>query len=133
MASIKWILALPIGLLPTISLGDFPDSNVHLDLTHTWAGYFALTTITLAYIFAMLEDVTYLRKSKPMLLGASMIWIAILVTYRQHGGTHIAVNLNPCLISPKEPLNNSGFLPVKPEWGRFFQFSGSKARGLAHG
>ena len=91
MASIKWILALPIGLLPTISLGDFPDSNVHLDLTHTWAGYFALTTITLAYIFAMLEDVTYLRKSKPMLLRASMIWIAILVTYRQHGGTHIAV------------------------------------------
>ncbi|GAB6049138.1 sodium:proton antiporter NhaD [Methyloparacoccus murrellii] len=91
MASIKWVLALPIGLLPTISLGDSPDSNVHLDLTHTWAGYFALTTITLAYIFAMLEDVTYLRKSKPMLLGASMIWIAILVTYRQHGGTHIAV------------------------------------------
>lgn len=42
-------------------------------------------------------------------------------------------DLNPCLISPKEPLNNSGFLPVKPEWGRFFQFSGSKARGLAHG
>ena len=39
-----------------------------LDMTHTWAGYFSLVVIVIAYVAAMFEDVTFLRKSKPMLL-----------------------------------------------------------------
>jgi len=61
------------------------------DLTASWAGYFSLAVIFLAYATAMFEDMTLLRKSKPMLLGATMIWIAILIVYRQDGDTTLAV------------------------------------------
>ena len=63
-----------------------------LDLTQSWAGYFAILVIVLAYIGAMFEDVTFLRKSKPMLFGASLIWLAILIIYKQHGDTALAVH-----------------------------------------
>jgi Na+/H+ antiporter NhaD/arsenite permease-like protein len=63
-----------------------------LDMTHTWAGYFSLVVIVIAYVAAMFEDVTFLRKSKPMLLGASLVWIAILVHYQQHGDPELALH-----------------------------------------
>ena len=39
----------------------------------------------------MIEDLTFLKKSKPMLFGASLIWLAILIVYREHGDTTLAV------------------------------------------
>lgn len=62
-----------------------------LDLTHHWAGYFSLTVMVAAYIAAMFEDVTELRKSKPMLLAAALIWFVIVLTYQQQGNDEIAV------------------------------------------
>jgi Na+/H+ antiporter NhaD/arsenite permease-like protein len=60
-----------------------------LDLTHHWAGYFSLVAMVLAYVAAMLEEETYLRKSKPMLLGAALVWFVIAIAYRQQGDTHL--------------------------------------------
>ena len=62
-----------------------------LDLTQTGAGYFSLVVIVIAYIAAMFEDVTFLRKSKPMLLGASLVWIAILIHYQRNGDPELAL------------------------------------------
>ncbi|TAN52477.1 MAG: sodium:proton antiporter [Methylococcaceae bacterium] len=70
--------------LPALS-GAAETAAEPLDLTHHWAGYFSLIVIALAYVAAMLEEVTELRKSKPMLLGASLVWLAIVLVYRQHG------------------------------------------------
>jgi hypothetical protein len=50
-----------------------------LDLTQHWAGYLALTVFAVAYILAMTEEVTELKKSKPMVFAASLIWIFIAV------------------------------------------------------
>ena len=87
--------ALSVGamllLTPLAGFADSVEAARPLDLTHTWAGYFSLVAVVLAYVFAMFEDVTFLRKSKPMLLGASLVWVAILVVYRQHGDTHPAL------------------------------------------
>ncbi|MGZ0078726.1 sodium:proton antiporter NhaD [Methylomonas sp. YC3] len=57
----------------------------HLDLTQHWVGYFSLVVMIVAYISAMLEDATHLRKSKPMLLAAALIWFVIVLAYQQHG------------------------------------------------
>ncbi|WP_017365179.1 sodium:proton antiporter NhaD [Methylococcus capsulatus] len=88
-------LALPLlGLLvglPSAALGDAETSPVPLDLTHHWAGYFSLVVMVSAYAAAMLEEVTHLRKSKPMLLGAALVWFAISLVYRQHGQVAAAV------------------------------------------
>ena len=86
MQTSKWLLGSFFLLLPVLVFADTPTSARPLDLTHSWAGYVSLIVIVLAYIAAMLEDVTFLRKSKPMLLGASLVWLAILVAYRQQGG-----------------------------------------------
>jgi len=55
-----------------------------LDLTHHWAGYIIVLLFTIAYILAMLEEVTELRKSKPMVFAASLIWVIIAGIYT-HG------------------------------------------------
>ncbi|MFA5017294.1 MAG: sodium:proton antiporter NhaD [Methylobacter sp.] len=56
-----------------------------LDLTQHWAGYLALTVFAVAYILAMTEEVTELKKSKPMVFAASLIWIFIAVFYTKAG------------------------------------------------
>ncbi len=57
----------------------------HLDLTHHWVGYLSVVIIVSAYIAAMFEDLTSLRKSKPMLLAAGLIWFVIVLVYQRHG------------------------------------------------
>jgi Na+/H+ antiporter NhaD/arsenite permease-like protein len=57
----------------------------HLDLTQHWAGYTALLLFACAYILAMLEEVTELRKSKPMVFAASLIWMFIALVYTNNG------------------------------------------------
>ncbi|WP_232470471.1 MULTISPECIES: sodium:proton antiporter NhaD [Methylococcus] len=52
-----------------------------LDLTRHWAGYLAVVIFFLAYFLAMAEEVTELRKSKPMVFAASVIWGLIAAVY----------------------------------------------------
>jgi len=79
-------------MLPTLGSAETA-ADVHaMDLTQHWAGYFSLVVMVLAYVLAMLEDQTYLRKSLPMLLGAALIWFAIVLTYREQGNVQLAVD-----------------------------------------
>ncbi len=59
--------------------------NSQLDLTNHWAGYAALVFFAFAYMLAMIEEVTELRKSKPMVFAASLIWLLIAVVYANNG------------------------------------------------
>ncbi|MGZ8246855.1 sodium:proton antiporter NhaD [Methylomagnum sp.] len=52
-----------------------------LDLTQHWVGYLSLVIFAVAYVLAMLEESTMLRKSKPMVLAASLIWVMIASIY----------------------------------------------------
>ncbi|MFI3184900.1 MAG: sodium:proton antiporter NhaD [Methylococcaceae bacterium] len=56
-----------------------------VDLTQHWVGYFALIVFAVAYILAMTEEVTELKKSKPMVFAASLIWIFIAIFYTKAG------------------------------------------------
>lgn len=60
-------------------------SFVPLDLTRHWVGYSSLALFFVAYVFAMLEDATMLRKSKPMVFAASLIWVLISAVYVSGG------------------------------------------------
>lgn len=62
-----------------------PSTAPSMDLTHHWAGYLALVLFVVAYILAMAEEVTELRKSKPMVFAASMIWVFIAAVYVEDG------------------------------------------------
>lgn len=55
-----------------------------LDLTNHTVGYLSLLLFAIAYLFVMAEEVTHLRKSKPVLLAAGLIWILIATVYAQN-------------------------------------------------
>ncbi len=56
-----------------------------LDLTATTFGYLALGIFVAAYILVILEETTQLRKSKPVLLAAGLIWALIGLAYAVAG------------------------------------------------
>ena len=56
-----------------------------LDLTHDSVGYIALGLFVLAYLLVMAEEFTGLRKSKPVILLAGVLWAMIAWVYREHG------------------------------------------------
>jgi len=61
-----------------------------LDLTSHWVGVFAIIIFVISYVFVMTEEVTHLRKSKPVILAAGLIWVLIAAIYASNGMTHAA-------------------------------------------
>jgi NhaD family Na+/H+ antiporter len=61
-----------------------------LNLTAHTIGYAALVIFVLAYLLVMAEEFTHMRKSKPVLLAAGLIWGMIAYIYASHGFTHAA-------------------------------------------
>lgn len=56
-----------------------------LDLTYTLPGVIVLTIFVIAYVFVIGEEFLNIRKSKPMLLAAGIIWIVLGWIYTNHG------------------------------------------------
>ncbi len=78
------IVSLLISNAALASVGE----HLRLDLTQHWVGYAALVIFVLAYTLVIFEEQLHLRKSKPVLLAAGLIWILIALTYRGMGDSH---------------------------------------------
>ena len=61
-----------------------------LDLTRSWFGYASLIIFALAYVLVILEEATQLRKSKPVLVAAGLIWALIGFAYTAAGTPEMA-------------------------------------------
>lgn len=61
-----------------------------LDLTHSAVGYISLIIFAAAYTLVMLEEQLHLRKSKPVLLAAGLIWLMLGYVYTNAGEVEIA-------------------------------------------
>ncbi|OUR73817.1 sodium:proton antiporter [Methylophaga sp. 41_12_T18] len=57
-------------------------------LTHHWVGYTALGIFIFAYTLVIFEEQLHLRKSKPVLLAAGLIWVLIALVYSNMGDSH---------------------------------------------
>ncbi len=68
------------------------DTATLIDLTGHWVGITALVIFVLAYIVVILEEFLHLRKSKPVMLAAGLIWLLIAMVYTQQGDTTTAAN-----------------------------------------
>ncbi len=62
---------------------------IALDLTASTVGIFSLIVFILAYLLVMAEEFTHLRKSKPVIIAAGIIWASIAWVYRSHPGMEI--------------------------------------------
>ena len=61
-----------------------------LDLTTHPVGYLSLLIFVIAYGLVMAEEFTHLRKSKPVILAAGIMWLLVAVAYSHTGDTHTA-------------------------------------------
>lgn len=52
-------------------------TTFNLHMTASWIGILCLITFCLAYVFVITEEFTSLRKSKPVMIGAGLIWILV--------------------------------------------------------
>lgn len=68
--------------LPAMASGH---GQVATDLTHTTMGYVAIFFFVAAYSLVIFEEQLHLRKSKPVMMAAGLIWILVALTYRQLG------------------------------------------------
>ena len=51
------------------------DAKTLLDLTGHWVGITSLIIFVIAYVVVIMEEFLHLRKSKPVMLAAGLIWL----------------------------------------------------------
>jgi len=69
-------------------------SQQALDLTGHWAGFAALVIFAMAYLLVIAEEAIHLRKSKPVVIAAGLIWTLLAAVYTRLG---LADVLEPAL------------------------------------
>lgn len=79
------MFSLLLFAFPQISFasGDVP----LLDLTSHWIGYASIIIFVLAYILVIVEEEIHMRKSKPVMVAAGIIWAMIALIYAQQPDT----------------------------------------------
>ncbi|MCW8983657.1 MAG: sodium:proton antiporter NhaD [Gammaproteobacteria bacterium] len=65
-------------------------TGVANDLTTSWYGILSITIFVLAYSLVIGEEFLHLRKSKPVLVAAGIIWTLVSLAYIGQGDTHTA-------------------------------------------
>jgi len=86
---LKILFALFISMVPGLALATSAQTEA-LDLTNHTVGYTALAIFIIAYLLVMVEEFTHLRKSKPVIIAAGLIWILIAYVYVSKGMPHAA-------------------------------------------
>jgi NhaD family Na+/H+ antiporter len=81
--------AVALSLVPSVATAT--PLTPHFDLTGNWVGFSALAIFVLAYAMVMAEEFTHLRKSKPVVLAAGLIWLLIAYYYTTHHGDYHTV------------------------------------------
>ena len=73
------LTAIMLAIVPGVSNAAQAEST--LNLTDHWVGLVALLIFALAYALVIAEEFTHLRKSKPVILAAGIIWAIIAYQY----------------------------------------------------
>ncbi len=85
----KLLLTILFALSPSLLCAS-TQGGEHLDLTNHWIGFTAIAIFTFAYLLVMAEEFTHLRKSKPVILAAGLIWGLVAWYYQTHDMPHAA-------------------------------------------
>jgi NhaD family Na+/H+ antiporter len=94
MKATRWVptafVVLLLGsFLPLAAFAqELEDTVERLDLTTSWVGISAIVLFVLAYCLVIAEEFTNLRKSKPVVLAAGVIWGLIGLAYATNGIEH---------------------------------------------
>jgi len=84
----KAFFSLLIASLSIPGLALASEQSARIDLTGHWVGITSLIFFVVAYLFVMAEEFIHLRKSKPVILAAGIIWALIAWYYQSQGIPH---------------------------------------------
>lgn len=84
----KWCITLLAGLLISVTVHASEGHGALLNLTHHWVGFTSIGIFLAAYVLVIFEERLHLRKSKPVLLAAGLIWILIALGFNVQGMPH---------------------------------------------
>ncbi len=77
-------------LTPALALANTQAEHQPIDLTNSALGFTAIAIFVIAYLLVMGEEFIHLRKSKPVIIAAGLIWGMIGFYYTQHGMPELA-------------------------------------------
>ncbi len=77
-------------LFPSLVFASTTVKTQALSLTSHPVGYAAVAVFTLAYLLVTAEEFTHLRKSKPVIIAAGIIWAMVAYVSTQHGLGEVA-------------------------------------------
>ncbi len=83
------LLATILALMPSFAFASGGDGEI-LNLTTTTYGIIALILFTIAYTLVIGEEFLHLRKSKPVIVAAGIIWALVGFAYASHGDQETA-------------------------------------------
>jgi len=87
------LMTIPLTLAAALCWPDLAwasSAATGIDLTGHMVGFLALGLFFIAYVFVMLEEFTHLRKSKPVILAAGIMWALVAWQYVAHDQPHLA-------------------------------------------
>jgi Na+/H+ antiporter NhaD/arsenite permease-like protein len=89
MNTMRKLSLLAVGLVALPAHGAVGESAAggRLDLVSGWVGVGAVVLFVAAYSLVVFEEFTHLRKSKPVMMAAGLIWALIGFEYARHGLT----------------------------------------------
>ena len=90
--SVFFLLVILAFIMPVSAMASVAaDTNDWINLTKHPIGLFALILSVLAYVMVMCEECTQLRKSKPVILAAGVIWGLIAYQYSSQGINDVVI------------------------------------------
>jgi len=84
----KLVAASLLATFPLLALAS-TDTGQDIDLTLAPVGLISLALFGITYLVVMSEEFTHLRKSKPVILAAGIIWGMIAFAYTGNGDHHV--------------------------------------------
>ena len=91
MINIKTISIIFLSLLtPAFAFAATQTDHQPVDLTNSGIGFTAIAIFIFAYLLVMGEEFMHLRKSKPVMIAAGLIWGMLGYYYTQHGMPELA-------------------------------------------
>jgi len=78
-------LSLFVLMLPLFAFASTEAALEMMDLTTHWAGILSLVIFVVAYSLVIGEEVLHMRKSKPVIVAAGLIWVLVSIAFIQAG------------------------------------------------
>lgn len=86
------LLVFSVISFPALAAGGGAEQAVHtLNVGFHWAGILCIVVFVVSYMAVLAEEYTHMRKSKPVLFGAGLMWVIIAMIAPQYGVDHHGV------------------------------------------